>query len=49
MSAHGGRARIEQQKETAFRAAFASGGTEIHVYGPTSTSVMDWGVEHGLV
>lgn len=38
---------VERQKETAFRAAFANGGTEISVYGPVSTSVMQWGVDRG--
>jgi hypothetical protein len=38
--------KVEQQKETAFRAAFAR-GDEINVYGPISVSVMRWGIDRG--
>jgi len=35
--------------ERAFRLAFGDGHTEISVYGPRSTAVMQWGVERNLV
>lgn len=49
--AEDGADKIEAQKERAFRAAFGDrpAGTGIHVYGPVSTSVMQWGIDRGYL
>ena len=40
---------IEWQKQHVFRACFEDGFQQIDVSGPTSYSVMDWGLEQGYV
>lgn len=40
--------QLDQQQERALRAAF-EGVTVISVYGATSTTVMQWGIERGYV